>query len=224
MATVDTLEIVVLALALAAALLVQPWRLLRPWRSSPLLTPLLAVLTLLPWLWAWPGLAALPIPLHWSAAPLVVLVLGWPLAVPALVLAGMATMVTGGASWGQAVTLTVWSGILPATLMLILGHVVRRGFGTHPLAYILGRALLVPLATLVVCSLAAAAAGQGFTTPRGDLHTVAVLLLSMGEAAWTCAIASLLVAYRPQWLATWSDALYLPRPARERAQPGRHRP
>ena len=209
MATVDALELVVLAAALAAALLVRPWRLLQPWRSAALATPLLAVLTLLPWLWSWPGLAALPIPLHWSAAPLVVLVLGWPLAVPVLVLAGMATMVTGGASFGHAMTLVVWSGILPATLTLVLGHAVRRGFGPHPVAYLLGRAFVVPLAALAACSLAAAAAGQGFTSPRGDLQAVAALLLAMGEASWTCAVAGLLVACRPQWLATWSDTLYL---------------
>lgn len=218
---IDAFEVIVLALALAASLAVRPWRLLQPWGAAPLTTPALAVLTLLPWLWSWPGLAALPIPLHWSAAPLVVLLLGWPLAVPLLVAAGLATMFTGGASLAQAVTLIVWSGILPATLVLLLGHGVRKAFGTHPVAYLLGRAFIVPMVTLVACALAAAAAGQGFATPRGDLHTVAVLLLAMGEASWSCAIASLLVAYRPQWLATWSDALYLGRPMRVPARPRR---
>ena len=46
---------------------------------------------------------------------------------------------------------------------------------------------------------------------------VTALLLATGEASWTCALATLLVACRPQWLATWSDALYLPRPAASRA-------
>ena len=214
MATAEAYGIVVLAVTLAAAWLVRPWRLLRPWRSAPLATPLLAVLTLLPWLWSWPALAALPIPLHWSAAPLVVLLLGWPLAVPALVLAGMATMVTGGASFAEAVRLAVWSGIVPATLTLVLGHAVRRAFGPHPAAYLLGRSFFVPLAALAVGGLAAAAAGQGLAGPRGDAQAVVALLLAMGEASWTCAVASLLVALRPQWLATWSDTLYLARPLR----------
>lgn len=207
------LEIAVLLLALAAALLVRPWRLLHPSPSAPLVTPLLAVLTVLPWLWSWPGLAALPLPLHWSAAPLVVLMLGWPLAVPALVLSGLATMATAGASPGEALALIAWSGIVPATTVLALGHAVRKAFGTHPVAYLMGRAFLVPMATLVACGLAAAMAGAGFASPQGELQVVAVLLLALGEASWTCAIASLLVAYRPQWLATWSDALYLRQPA-----------
>lgn len=206
-------EILLLALALACALSVRPWRMLRANGGAGLATPLLATLALLPWLWAWPGLAALPIPLHWSAAPLVVLALGWPLAVPVLVIAGLSTMLTTGADANAALMLTFWSGVLPATLVLLLGHAVRKAFGANPVSYIFGRAFLVPLAALVACSLGAAAAGQGVVGPRTDMHTVAMLLLAVGEASWTCAIASLLVAYRPQWLATWSDALYLGRPA-----------
>jgi uncharacterized membrane protein len=64
--------------------------------------------------------------------------------------------------------------------------------------------------------------GNALTGPTGELQLVAILLLAMGEASWSCAVASLLVAYRPQWLATWSDAVYLGRPARPR--PARVRP
>jgi uncharacterized membrane protein len=49
------------------------------------------------------------------------------------------------------------------------------------------------------------------------MQIVTALLLAVGEASWTCALATLLVACRPQWLATWSDALYLPHPASSRA-------
>ncbi len=201
----------IVALALVASLSVRPWRLLR---GGALATPLLATLTVLPWLWSWPGLIALPIPLQWSAAPLAVLMLGWPLAIPVLVLAGFSTLITTGATLENALTLTVWSGVMPATLVMVLGQVVRRASGSHPVGYILGRAFLVPLVALVACSLIAALVGHGFTSVRGEMHTVAVLLLAMGEASWTCAIASMLLAYRPHWLATWSDALYLGPPAR----------
>src|SRR5436305_3103649 len=65
-------EFLLLALAWAACLSVRPWRLLRRYgeQHAPLVTPFLACLTILPWLWSWPGLAALPLPLHWSGAPL----------------------------------------------------------------------------------------------------------------------------------------------------------
>ena len=57
-------ELMLLALAWAATLLVRPWRLLRPHEGKvPLATTALALVVVISWLWAWPGLAALPIPL-----------------------------------------------------------------------------------------------------------------------------------------------------------------
>lgn len=208
-------ETILLALAWAAVLAVRPWRLLRPHDGQvPLATPLLASLVVVPWLWSWPGLAALSLPLHWSAAPLLVLMLGWPLAIPVVTFAGLSTMVSAGASLGDALSLTVWSGVLPATLVLVLGHGVRKAFGHHPVAYMAGRAFFVPMLALGSCGAAAALLGHGLVGTTGELQRVAVALLAMGEASWTCAIASLLVAYRPQWLATWSDQAYLGRTVR----------
>ena len=212
------LEATLLALAWAAALAVRPWRLLQPHGGQvPLATPFLGLLVLLCWLWAWPGLAALPIPLHWSGAPLAVLLVGWPLAVGILTVAGASTVLSTGASPADALALTVWTGIVPATLVLALGHLVRRAFGPNPVAYMLGRAFFVPMIALGGCGMLAAALGQAFAGPMGELQRIAIVLLAMGEASWSCALVSLLVAYRPQWLATWSDPLYLGRPVRARA-------
>ncbi|MCG2594073.1 hypothetical protein LZ009_14930 [Ramlibacter sp. XY19] len=198
--------VVILLLAVAASLAVRPWRLLR---GGALATPLLAALALLPWLWAWPALAGMPMALQWSAAPLLVLLLGWPLAVLALVAAGLGTMLVAGASFAQAVAMTLWSGVLPATAMLILGYAIRAIFGTNPASYLAGRAFAAPLVALLFCDGLAAAFGHGPLAQGGGLQYVAALLLSMGEAGWTCAVASALVACRPEWLATWSDRLYL---------------
>jgi hypothetical protein len=205
-------EALLLAAALAAALSVKPWRLLQG-KGAALATPLLGALVVVPWLWSWPGLSQAPIALQWSAAPLVVLLLGWPLAVPLLVVAGFSTMITQGSSWIEALSLTAWWGLIPATVVLALGHGVRRAFGAQPLAYIAGRAFFVPMLTLLACSFAAASWDLPFARLHdGDMGMVAALLMSLGEASWTCALVTLLVAYRPQWLATWSEKLYLPRP------------
>lgn len=215
-------DAIVLALAWAAALALRPWRLLRPWQGEVrLATPLLASLTLLPWLWAWPGLAALPVPLHWSAAPLVVLLVGWPLAVPVLTLAGLSTMLSVHASLAQALSLTVWSGLLPATLVLALGYGVRRALGVNPVVYMLGRAFVVPMLALGVCALAAAASGHGLHGTTGTLERVAIGLLAMGEASWTCALVSLLLVWRPHWLATWTEPPRAPGARRPRLRPHR---
>ncbi|WP_200843365.1 hypothetical protein, partial [Raoultella sp. 18079] len=107
-------EAAIVLLALAAALATRPWRLLAsrptsgpaPGRghgagtdgvraASPLLTPLLATLVFLPWLWALPTLHAMPLQLQLSGACLVVLMVGWPLAVPVLVaVAAVAALVS----------------------------------------------------------------------------------------------------------------------------------
>lgn len=208
-----TLEAVLLACALAASLALQPWRMLRGGRSlPPLATPLLAWLVLMPWLWAWPVDAGLPVPLQWSGAALAVLMLGWPLAIPVLALAGASTMLTTGASIEDAISAAVWYGALPATAVLLLGHAVRRAFGTHPLAYIVGRAYAVPLAAVFCCVVISAWAGGGVAGAGDATAVVVAFLMAMGEAAWTCAVASLLVAWQPGWLATWSDERYLTSP------------
>jgi uncharacterized membrane protein len=209
-------ELALLLLAWVASLAVRPWRLLHRYGGHlpPLATPFLACLTVLPWLWSWPGLAALPIPLHWSGAPLVTLLVGWPLAVPIITVAGLSTLLTSGASLTHALSLTVWSGLIPATLVLLLGHGVRKAFGPNPVAFMLGRAFLVPMLVLAICGLAAAALTHGLQGPTAQLQRVAVFLLAMGEASWTCALISLVVVSRPQWLATWPDPLFLRRPAR----------
>jgi uncharacterized membrane protein len=214
-------EAILLLLAWVGVLMVRPWRLLKPHDGQVrLATPLLASVTLLPWLWSWPGLAALPFPLHWSGAPLATLLLGWPLAIPVVTLAGLSTLVTTGATPAHALELTVWSGVLPATLMLLLGHAVRRALGPNPVVYMLGRAFFVPILALGGCALLAASMGHALAGVSGELQRVAIALLAIGEGSWTCAVVSLLVASRPQWLATWSDPLNLvrqpPRPARIR--------
>jgi uncharacterized membrane protein len=211
------LELLLLACALAAALAVRPWRLLAgPQGTRPLATPLLAAITVLPWLWAWPGVEAVPMQLQWSGAALAVLMLGWPLAVPVLAVAGISTMATAGASWAEALSTTVWLGVLPATAVLLLGQAVRRVFGTNPAVYLLGRAFAVPLLSLFACALAAALASGSFTGVDDEALVVTAFLMAMAETIWTCGVVSILVAWNPQWLATWSDSLYLGarRPAR----------
>jgi len=205
-----TLESALLAFALAICLTLQPWRMLRGKGAlPPLATPLLASLVVLPWLWAWPVSGSLPVPVQWSGAALAVLMLGWPLAIPVLAFAGASTMLTVGASIEDAIFTTVWAGVIPATAVLLLGHAVRRAFGTHPIAYIFGRAYAVPLAATFVCTVAGTWAAGHLAAADGATAVVVAFLMAMGEAAWTCAVASLLVAWQPGWLATWSDERYL---------------
>ena len=216
------LEALLAAVALFAALAARPWRMLaaRPplvhqthGAPSALWTPMLATLVFLPWMWALPTLHAMPLQLQWSGACLVVLMLGWPLAVPVFIGVGVAAgLISPTMAWADALSAVVWLGVVPATLALGLGALVRRYTGTRPFVYVLGRAFL----GTVVCVFAAGVLSQwsGHLLPGvgGELSLVARWLMAWGDGFITGMLAAIFVAFKPEWLATWSDRLYLPRP------------
>lgn len=213
------LEALIILLALAGALAARPWRMLASRKplahethgsASALWTPLCATLVFLPWMWALPTLHAMPLQLQWSGACMVVLMLGWPLAIPALVAVGaIACLLSPAMGWPDALGAIAWQGVTPATLALILGAMVRRFLGTHLFVYVLGRAFL----GTVLCLFASGALSQwsGHPLPGvGDeLSLVARWLMAWGDAFVTGMLTAIFVAFRPQWLATWSDRLYL---------------
>jgi uncharacterized membrane protein len=198
----------IVALSLAIAI----W--LRPWRQKnvhALATPLLATLVILPWLWALPALKVTPLQLQWSGACLVLLMLGWPLAVPALCLAGVATGLIAGLGWQQQLDLVTWLGIVPATIALGVGAAVRRLLGTHPFMYILGRGFLGSVVSLFIAGALRQWAGAELSSVDAGLSLVGRWLMAWGDAFVTGMLCAIFVAYRPEWLATWSDHLYLRR-------------
>lgn len=200
------LNLALLVTALAIALWLRPWRLLA---GSQLLSPLLGTLVILPWLWALPSLHDMPLQLRWSGACLVVLMLGWPLAVPVLAGVGGLTLALAGLGWAQAVDITVWHGIVPATLALGLGAAVRRWIGTHLFVYVLGRSFLGTAACVFLGGVLAQWTGHVLPTVDPGLSLVARWLMAWGDGFVTGLLAAVFVAFRPQWLATWSDRLYL---------------
>lgn len=204
------LEASLALLALLIALSLRPWRLLtRGPATLPLLTPLLATLVVLPGLWALPVLHAMPLQLQWSGACLVLLMLGWPLAVPVLLACGALAALISPMDGTDALGLAVWQGVVPATLAMGLGALLRRFVGTHPFVYVLGRGFLGTVACLFASSLLARAAGHELPGVGGELSVVAHWLMAWGDAFVTGMLCAIFVAFRPQWLATWSDALYL---------------
>ena len=213
------IEAALTLITLATALAVRPWRLLASRQPlaheqhgapAALWTPLLATLVLLPWAWALPTLHAMPLQLQWSGACMVVLMLGWPLAIPVLVAVGViACLLSPAMGWPEALGAIAWQGVAPATLALMMGALVRRFLGAHLFVYVLGRAFL----GTVLCLFAAGALSQwsGHQLPGvGDeLSLVARWLMAWGDAFVTGMLTAIFVAFKPQWLATWSDPLYL---------------
>ena len=120
-------ELLFLLAALLVALALRPWRQLR---NTALATPVLAVLVLLPWLWAMPRMHSMPIPLQWSGACLVMLMVGWPLAVPLLCAVAALSALWVDAPQEVLVQQAFWQGVLPATLALGWGDGFMTGLLT----------------------------------------------------------------------------------------------
>ncbi len=218
------IEAALLLLSLVVSLWAQPWRLLeRPKGAagqvdgqrplSPLLTPLLATLVFLPWLWALPTLHAMPLQLQWSGACLVVLMLGWPLAIPVLLAVGaIAGLLSPALDWADALGAAIWLGVVPATLALALGALVRRFVGTQPFVYVLGRAFLGTVACVFAAGVLSQWTGHLLPGVGNELSLVARWLMAWGDGFVTGMLTAIFVAFKPEWLATWSDQLYLKRP------------
>ncbi|MBL0944107.1 MAG: hypothetical protein IBJ04_07265 [Hydrogenophaga sp.] len=195
------------ALALMLALALRPWRLLR----GPLLTPALGALVLLPLLWLTPQLMPAGLRIQLSGASLLVLMLGWPLAVPVLAAVAALVWLLGSGGALDAVGRLWWLGVVPATLALGIGAVLRRWLPPNPFVYTLGRGF-------IGTALAGFAAGplmQWAHPVAADQALVAAWLMAWGDAFLTGLLVAVFVAFVPQWLATWSDARYLLTPDRE---------
>ena len=219
------LEASIALLALATALWLRPWRMLagrtgpsgpggpQDRIASPLITPLLGVLVLLPWIWALPTLHRMPLQLQWSSAPLVVLMLGWPLAVPLLlIVGGLAALLSPALGWGDALGIAVWQGIVPATLAMLWGAALRRWLPHQIFVYILARGFAGTVLCVFIAALLAQAAGHTLPGVNEDLSRIARWLMAWGDAVVTGMVTAIFVVFRPQWLATWSDAIYLRQP------------
>lgn len=205
----SVLEPALVAAALFAALAFRPWSALR---APVLRSPWVTAAVLLPALWG--AQVALPgnFPARLSGACLLVLMFGWPLAVLTLIPVAAAGAWLGDAGFAQAVGLAAWSGVVPATLALAMGLASRRWLPRHLFVYILARgffatALAVGTAGLLRAWLVPAAAGADAAALLA-VHW----LMAWGEAFMTGALTAIFVAFRPQWLLTYSDERYLPPP------------
>lgn len=196
------LDLLLAALALGVALWLRPWRQLGragpPW-------PWLLLWAAMPLLWALDAMTGVPVLQPLSGAVLLVLLAGWPMAVLAMAPVALLTMALGGLPGLEGLHRLAWQGLVPATLALAIGAAVRQWLPHHLFVYILGRAFFGTLAASALAGWLALQAGS----PGGDM-AAALWLTAFAEAFLTGLVAAVLVAFRPQWLWSYSDRLYLP--------------
>lgn len=202
------LDLLLATAALALALALRPWRAtvdgLPAW-------PALAYSAVLPLLWAADRFTAVRVLQPLSGACLLMLMLGWPLAVLLLVPVGLALALLADFSPPQALHRAVWLGLVPATLSMALGAALRRWLPHHLFVYILGRGFF---ATVIAGVAAGVLAGGLEDVPPG--LSLSDLIIGRSLAAWgdaflTGGLVAIFVAFKPSWLATYADRIYLPR-------------
>jgi uncharacterized membrane protein len=200
-----TLNLLLAIPAAAIALALRPWRLLQaapPW-------PALATWALLPLLWSLDSTTASPLLQPLSGVCLLLLMVGWPLTVLALLPVAAVMALASNLEAAGVLHRVVWLGLVPATLALALGAAVRRWLPRHLFVYILGRGFFATAIALALTgALAAWLFGVPATVQASDVM-LARLLSAFGDAFITGMLTAIFVAFRPQWLATYADHLYL---------------
>jgi uncharacterized membrane protein len=201
------LDLMLALVATAVALGLRPWRALPP-GGPP--WPWLAWWAVLPLLWGADRYAQVPLVQPLSGACLLMLMAGWPLAVLALLPVALVLTLLAGLDPAAGLHRLVWLGLVPATLALALGAGVRRWLPQHLFVYILGRGFFVTaIAGSAAGLLSVALHGAPGGLQDGDLM-LARFLAAWGDAFLAGMFIAIFVAFRPQWLATYADRLYLP--------------
>ena len=202
-----TLNLLLALPAVAIAAWLRPWRALQgppPW-------PALAVWALLPLLWSLDSTTAAPLLQPLSGVCILLLMLGWPLTVLALLPVGAVIWLMTGLDAGAALHRVVWLGLVPATLALALGALVRHALPRHLFVYILGRGFFSTTLSLATAGALSVWLNGVPVQLSADDVMLARGLTASGEAFITGMLCAIFVAFRPEWLATYTDRLYLPR-------------
>lgn len=192
--------------AIVFALALLPWRAVAP-AGPP--WPWLAWAAILPLLWGADRLSAIPMAQPLSGACLLMLMAGWPLAVLLMVPAAVLLSLAGRIDAASALHSLVWFGILPATVATGLGALARRFLPHHLFVYIFVRGFIATALAGVLVGAIHGSVALPAGVDAGD-YRLARLLVSFGDAWLTGVIVAIFVAFRPQWLATYADRIYLP--------------
>lgn len=198
------------ALVLAAALPFRPWL---PLRHGPLVHPWLGSMVLLPLLWSTDRLLPNGMSMHVSSACLMTLMFGWPLAMWSLLPAAFVAGWLGHGHpppLGEVASHLAWLGLLPGTLGLLIGLAIRRLLPHHIFVFILGRAFLASIAAVVLTGALAWLAGRKPDVLSTQEWLLGYTLVAWGEGFSTGMLIAIFVAFKPEWVLTYSDARYLP--------------
>ncbi len=197
-------------LLLAAALASAPWAKIRDNEAQHIFLGTIVVLSLL---WAMHGGIQQGLGVHLLGMTLLCLMFEWQFAlVAASVVVALATL-RGPAGWDAFALNTLLMGALPILFTRIFLYLCQRRLPHNYFIYVFVNAFLGGALSILLAGLASALLQHlAGVQPDGSIwrNFVTILpLLMFGEAFINGGTMTLVVAYRPQWVATFHDHWYL---------------
>ena len=206
---------IALCLLGGAALLLALYRL--PWRiivTSPTAQHLFGAATLvLTGFWLvragiTPGLSA-----HFLGVTVLTLLVGWPLAIVATLVASLAVAGLGVIAWAQVPAEFVFGGVLAVAVSHAVRVALERLLPTNLFVYLLGcgffGGVLAGLASRGANAAMLVLSGAWPSDRVGEELGVIVALLTLPEGIINGMILSVLTVYRPAWVKDFDDRRYL---------------
>lgn len=184
-----------------------------PWRSmdaSGAFSAWCFSVIVLPLLWHFNVPVASGQTLHLLGMPLFVLMFGRQLALSGLALSVIAYTALHEGPWSNIGINMLLLAVLPAYCGELLMQATRRFLPHHLFVYLLGNGFFGASVMLATIGMASLAAHRLWVAQPIGVDTVAfMLLLAWGEAFLTGFLLTMFTVYRPQWVLTFSDELYL---------------
>jgi uncharacterized membrane protein len=196
--------------ALALALRLAPWRRLR---DPEQLHVFLGATVSLVLLWHMAAPLAPGLSFHILGLTAVTLMLGWSLAVIAATLAQGAMILNGGGDWGGLGLNALVSGVFPITLTQVLLILIRSYLPKNFFVYVLANGFVTAgvagIATgYVAAGLLAASGASSFALLEQRVLPFFPLMF-LPEANLNGWLLTVLVAFKPRWVYSFSDEQYI---------------
>ncbi len=151
--------------------------------------------------------------LHFLLLTTFTLMFLWPAAMLGVVIVYLGLALTGVIHWQDVVPQAVIWGFLPIAWITQVHRIIQKRFSHHLFIYVFATGFWGALSTLVVTTVAWAVWLEltGQVPHEKVLHEFlfVVPLLLFGEGFLNGALLTLMVVYRPQWVKSFSDKLYL---------------
>jgi uncharacterized membrane protein len=200
----------VFALSLALALRLTPWR---KFRDLEQLNVFLGAVVALVLLWHMDAQVQPGLSFHLLGVTAMTLMFGWSLAVIGASLALLGVILNAGTGWEGFALNAILSGIVPATLTQVLLILIRWYLPKHFFVYVLVNGFLtagvVGVATGYLAAALLVLSGAYSFADLSESVLPFFPLMFMPEAFLNGWILAVLVAFKPQWVYSFSDEQYL---------------